>query len=101
MKAWLEEIICGNYQGEPHWRIAAYWFVIVAFFGVPLATLVIHLFSLFTGVPDVNPGEFSYLTSFQHTLVALFVSILGLNSFDKWKTNGKASPPPVPEAPKP
>ena len=94
MKAWLEEVICGSYNGESHWRIAAYWLVIITFFSAPLVAFGIHLVSLHRGQPEIEAGTFPYLTSFHHVLAVLLAAMLGFNSFDKWKTNGKSAHPP-------
>jgi len=71
-------------DGDPLWRVVAYWLVIGSFFSLPMVVLIIHLTVLFEHA-DVNTyrGQFAYIWNFHKILAGLLAAMLGLNSWDK------------------
>ena len=72
---------------EPLWRIVLNWGVTLYFLGLPLLLLLIGFLHIELFPPGSHAPQF--LGNFHLSVSALVAAMAGLNSFDKYKANGK------------
>jgi hypothetical protein len=77
---------------EPAWRVILNWGVVFYFLGLPLM-------AIFLGFTHIRMGEGTniakFLSDFHFSVSALVAAIAGLNTFDRFKENGKSKPAQV------
>jgi hypothetical protein len=77
----------------PLWRQILAWGSVIYFLGLP----ALAIFLGFTGIPFAaqSEGEVAkFLANFHFTVTAIVGALAGLNSFDRYKANGKEGKPP-------
>jgi TM2 domain-containing membrane protein YozV len=75
---------------EPLWRVILNWGLVVYFLGLPAAALIFGLAKIHIDQPGAGTHIAQFLANFHLSVSALLAAIAGLNSFDRYKTNGKS-----------
>jgi hypothetical protein len=73
---------------EPLWRVALNWGCVFWFLSLPALVILSGVFSIEIFPPSSDALRF--LSTFHFSVSALVAAMAGLNSFDKYKENGKA-----------
>lgn len=77
-------------DSEPRWRRLLNWGCVVYFLGLPALALLFGL----TGINFTAGTQIAkFLTDFHFSVSALVAAMAGLNTFDRYKSNGKKEPP--------
>ena len=84
--------VANSEQDLPLWRQVLNWGCVVYFLGLPGLALVLA-FTHFSFPPGSNVAKF--LTDFHFAVTALVAAVAGLNSFDRYKSNGTKESAPV------
>lgn len=74
-------------QKEPIWRQILNWGCVGYFLGLPAMAIVLG-FSHY-GFGATTPNVPKFLTEFHFAVSALVATMAGLNSFERYKTNGQ------------